>query len=249
MTERIALVTGASSGIGAASAIELAQSTTHLWLTYASDRDGAEQTATRCRELGSNVTVARLDLRSEVSIEALASELESSTGSLHVLVNNGGTCPYQSIDEITIDDWDAVMETNARGTFLLTRRLLAALRRGAPSDRSVVNISSVAGQVGGITTGIHYAASKAAILGITRTLARHLASEGIRVNAVCPGPVESGITEQLGDDDRSRMDAGIPLGRFGDPGEVAWIVAALADPRSAFVTGASYDVNGGVRIG
>ena len=165
-----------------------------------------------------------------------------------MLVNNGGVCPYQSVDEITFDDWDCVLETNARGNFFLTRALLPLLRAVAPDDRSVVNISSIAGQTGGIQTGAHYAASKAAILGITRTLARLLATEGIRVNAVCPGPVVSRITEQLTADRRVALAAGVPLGRFGTPEEVAHVVANLADPRSGFVTGSTYDVNGGVRI-
>jgi 3-oxoacyl-[acyl-carrier protein] reductase len=192
--------------------------------------------------------MSQLDLSSEASIAELITEVSAAWENVHVVVNNGGTCPYQTIDEISFDDWDAVLETNARGTFFLTRGLLGLLRAGAPDDRCVINLSSIAGQVGGMQTGIHYAASKAAILAITRTLARALAEEGIRVNAVCPGPVTSRITGQLNDERLERLRLGVPLGRFGTPEEVAWIIAALADPRAGFVTGATYDVNGGVRI-
>ena len=156
-------------------------------------------------------------------------------------------CPYTSSDDITIDEWDAVLETNARGTFLMTRAALPLLR-AATGDRSVVNISSIAGQTGGYTTSVHYAASKAAILAITRSYARRLAGEGIRVNAVTPGPIDTSITDKLDPEVREQFGSGIPLGRFGRPEEVAPAIVLLAMPDSSFTTGATYDVNGGVRI-
>ena len=249
MATRRALVTGASSGIGAAAAEGLAAAGYGLWLTYASDESGAEDTARRCAEIGAEVAISHLDLRSPSSIDSLTADVEKAWHSLHVLVNNGGVCPYQGYDEISVGDWDAVMETNARGTFLLTRAMLPLLRAAGPDqDRSIVNVSSIAGQVGGIQTSLHYASSKAAILAITRSFARLLATEGIRVNAVCPGPVVSGITDQLSPSNRDALEAGVPLGRFGRPEEAAWVIESLASPRASFVTGATYDVNGGVRI-
>jgi 3-oxoacyl-[acyl-carrier protein] reductase len=112
----------------------------------------------------------------------------------------------------------------------------------------VVNISSVAAQQGALKTGIHYAASKAAILAITKSFARLLAGEGIRVNAVCPGPVVSRITDHLVGQPRDALTAAIPLGRFGTAEETAWIISSLASEKASFVTGSTYDVNGGVRI-
>jgi 3-oxoacyl-[acyl-carrier protein] reductase len=250
MTRR-ALVTGASSGIGAATAVTLAEAGHAVWLTYAQDEAGARQTAARCERSGVSVRVSRLDLRDPASIDALVAAATEHWGSLQVLVNNGGVCPYRDYDAIEIDEWDAVMETNARGTFLLTRAMLPLLRAEVPDDdpdRSVVNLSSIAGQVGGITTGVHYAASKGAILSITRSFARLLAPEGIRVNAVAPGPVSSRITDQLAPEHRDSLAGSVPLGHFGESEDVAWVIAALASPRSRFVTGATYDVNGGVRI-
>lgn len=248
MTVRRALVTGASSGIGTAAALELAREGVALWITYAGREAEAVRVAEECRAAGSpDVHVSRLDLRDPDSITALIAEITDAWGDLHVLVNNGGVCPYTPYPEIDIEEWDFVLETNARGTFLLTRAALPLLR-AADGDRSVINIASIAGQVGALQTGIHYAASKGAILAITRSFARHLAAEGIRVNAVTPGPVASAITDQLQGEGRAKLESGIPLGAFGQPEDVAWIIASLASERARFITGATYDVNGGVRI-
>ncbi|MFE6996230.1 SDR family NAD(P)-dependent oxidoreductase [Microbacterium sp. NPDC057659] len=248
MTVRRALITGASSGIGAAAALELAGDGAALWITYAGRASEASRIAEECRAAGSpDVRVSQLDLRDPASIRALIAEIDEAWGALEVLVNNGGVCPYVPFDEIEIDEWDLVLETNARGTFLLTRAALPLLR-AAEGDRSVVNISSIAGQVGALQTGMHYAASKGALLAITRSFARLLAAEGIRVNAVTPGPVASAITDQLQGEGREKLAASIPLGDFGQPQDVAWIIATLASERARFITGATYDVNGGVRI-
>jgi 3-oxoacyl-[acyl-carrier protein] reductase len=247
MNGRRVLITGASSGIGAATAVEAARRGAAVWLTYAGDEAGANATAERCRSAGAEARVSRLDLRAPASIESLCTEIAAAWGSLHALVNNGGVCPYRRYDEIEVDEWDAVLETNARGTFLLSRAALPLLR-GAEGDRAIVNVSSIAGQVGGIRTAVHYAASKAAILAITRSFARLLAGEGIRVNAVAPGPVTSRITDQLGDEQRGALAASTPFGRFGTADEVAPTIVLLASPASGFTTGATYDVNGGVRI-
>lgn len=248
MTVRRALVTGASSGIGTAAALELAREGYALWITYAGREAEAERVAEECRAAGAaEVLVSQLDLRDPDSIDAVTDRITVTWGELHVLVNNGGVCPYTPYPEIDIDEWDLVMETNARGTFLLTRAALPLLR-AAEGDRSVINIASIAGQVGALQTGIHYAASKGALLAITRSFARHLAAERIRVNAVTPGPVTSAITDQLQGEGRAKLEAGIPLGAFGEPADVAWIIASLASERARFITGATYDVNGGVRI-
>lgn len=250
MTQRRALVTGASSGIGAATALALADEGYALWITYSRADAAAKDIARRCADLGAEMHVSQLDLRSPAAINSLIGEITDVWGDLHVLVNNGGVCPYIGFEDIEIAQWDAVLETNARGTFLLTRAALPLLRadNASGADRSVINLSSIAGEVGALQTGMHYAASKAAILAITRSFARLLAGDRIRVNAVCPGPVTSSITDQLNPDSRVALSSSVPLGRFGTPDEVAWVIASLASPRASYVTGATYDVNGGVRI-
>ncbi len=246
---RRAIVTGASSGIGAATAEMLASEGYAVWLTWANDEAGATGVADRCVSHEVPVHISRLDLGQPESIQGLIEEVDKEWDSLQVLINNGGVCPYRSYDDIEIDEWDSVLETNARGTFLLTRAALPLLRASEEGvDRSVVNISSVAAQQGALRTGIHYAASKAAILAITKSFARLLAGEGIRVNAVCPGPVVSRITDHLVGEPRDALTAAIPLGRFGTAEETAWIVSSLASEKASFVTGSTYDVNGGVRI-
>jgi 3-oxoacyl-[acyl-carrier protein] reductase len=239
-------VTGASSGIGAATARALAAAGHDVWLTYAGDADGAAAVADDCRSYGVEVGISQLDLRDPDLIERMIDEISRAWAELHVVVNCAGTCPYTPHQEITVDEWDAVLETNARGTFLALRASLPLLRAAA-GDRSIVNVSSVAGQIGGVTTSVHYAASKAAILAITRSYARLLAGEGIRVNAVT-GPIASGITARLPDESRRSLAEAVPLGRFGSAAEVASAIALLASPAASFTTGATYDVNGGIRI-
>jgi len=248
MSPRYALVTGAGGGIGAATALALAAEGYSLWITYATSEAGAHVIADQCSLAGApEVHVTRLDLRDPQSISYLAANVSGVWGQLHVLVNNGAVCHYRPFEEIGIDEWDATLETNARGTFFLSRAVLPLLR-AADGDRVIVNVASIAGQIGSVTTGMHYAASKGAILAITRSFARALASEGIRVNAITPGPVASPITDKLDSSARESLAGAVPLSRFGTPPEVAWIIASVASPKASFVTGATYDVNGGVRI-
>lgn len=249
MVTRRTLITGAAGGIGGATALALAQEGAALWLTYASSRTAVLELSNECRARGAaEVRVSRLDLRDPASISGLYNEIEETWGNLHVVVNNAAVCNYAPFEEIGLDDWDETLETNARGTFLMTRGALPLLRKSQGDDRVIINVASVAGQIGSVTTGIHYAASKGAILAITRSFARALASEGIRVNAVTPGPVSTGITDKLDPEVRDGLAVAVPLGRFGTPAEVAWIIAGLASPNAGYVTGATYDVNGGVRI-
>lgn len=249
MATRRALITGAAGGIGAATALALAKEGASLWLTYATSQTAVLELSKACRVRGAaEVRVSPLDLRDPGSISGLYNEIDEAWGSLHVVVNNAAVCNYVAFDHIGIDDWDETLETNARGTFLMTRGALPLLRKAQGEDRVIINVASVAGQIGSVTTGIHYAASKGAILAITRSFARALASESIRVNAVTPGPVNTGITDKLDGDVRDGLAAAVPLGRFGTPSEVAWIIASLASSKAGFVTGATYDVNGGVRI-
>jgi 3-oxoacyl-[acyl-carrier protein] reductase len=213
-------------------------------LTYAHSEEAVAHSAEACARYGGDVRTAQLDLRSPADVDRLTQQITAEWGSLHALVDNAGCCPYTAYNDIDVDEWDMVLETNARGTFLMCRGALELLR-AADGDRAIVNVSSIAGQIGGVTTSVHYAASKAAILAITRSFARLLAAEGIRVNAVAPGPIATGITDSLGAEAREVLTHSVPLGGFGQPEDVAHTIALLAGPESAYTTGSTYGVNGG----
>jgi 3-oxoacyl-[acyl-carrier protein] reductase len=247
VTTRRAIVTGAGAGIGAEVARRLAGGGTELWLTYSSDEAGAERTAEAGRAAGVAVRTTRLDLRSIAAVDAFVAEVERTWGYVNVVVNNAATCPWTPWDEITTEEWDAVLETNLRGTFRLLQQVVPLLRAAA-GDRNIVNLASVAGQTGGIATSIHYAASKGGVLAMTRSFARLLAPEGIRVNAVAPGPIRTAMTDALDDERRASLASGVPLRRFGTVAEVAAAIVLLASPEAGFTTGATYDVNGGLLI-
>ncbi|TDC97597.1 SDR family oxidoreductase [Actinomadura sp. 7K507] len=244
---RTALVTGGSAGIGAETCRLLAERGHDVWLTYASDAGGAERTADACRERGVRAVVSPLDQRDTHAIERLTDRIAAEWGHLDVLVNNAGTCPYTDWDAITGDEWDTVMETNARGAFFLMRHAVPLLG-AAGGGASIVNVASLAGQIGGLSTSAHYAASKAAVLALTRSFARRLAPEGIRVNAVAPGPIGTGLIAPLDASARDALAASVPLGRLGRAHDVAHTIVLLASADAAFTTGATYDVNGGLRM-
>lgn len=246
------VVTGASTGIGAATVLRLAAAGEAVWITYRNDAESARQVADAALRAGaSDVRVSQVDVGDADETIAFAAEVTSTWGSLTGLVNNAGMCPYTPIEQIDLDEWARVMDVNVRSVFLLTRELLPALREGRSEgeDRSIVNIASTAGQSGSSITGMHYSTSKGAVLAMSRSFAQHLAPERIRVNAVAPGPVVSVMTEALQGDGRVRMLSRIPLGAFGEADDVASTIEYLLGSSSRFVTGATYDVNGGTRMG
>lgn len=248
MSRRRAVVTGGNAGIGAATARELARRGMDVWLTYHSDEEGARAVVASLRQLGTEARASRVDLADPAVPEVFAKEIAREWDSLHVIVNNAGACPHTPYEEISVEEWDVVLAANLRGPFLLIRALVPLLR-AAEGDRAIVNVSSMAGQTGGVIAAVHYAASKAGMLSLTRSFSRLLAADGIRVNSVTPGPVITRITDRLSGEARAKVLAGVPLGRFAEPEEIAATIVFLASPESSFTTGAIYDVNGGLRVG
>ena len=168
-------------------------------------------------------------------------------GGLDILVNNAGICPLTAFAEISAEEWDRVLAVNLKGAFLFCQAALPHLRRSGRQGR-IINIASVAGQMGGVTIGAHYAASKAGLIGLSKSLAQLLAADGVTVNCVAPGTTETDLTDSWSEAARDAVREKIPLGRFAQPDEIAEAVCFLATDRAAFITGATLDVNGGLYL-
>jgi 3-oxoacyl-[acyl-carrier protein] reductase len=203
------------------------------------DRSSVESTA---KKLGGRSLVA--DVRDGDQIEAAVGAIMREQGRLDVLVNNAARTVNRSVWEIASDEWDDVLQVNLRGVFL-TCQLVGAVMRDNGFGR-IINLTSLAGQQGGLVAGAHYAASKAGIIVLTKIFARELAPFGTTVNAVAPAAIRGPVMDELGAEKIEEIAAAIPVRRVGESHEVASIVTYLASDAAGFVTGATYDVNGGV---
>jgi 3-oxoacyl-[acyl-carrier protein] reductase len=242
---RIALVTGASQGIGRACALELARAGTTVVLAarnQAKLADVAEEIASS----GGQAAAFALDVSSEESIKEGAKAVLAQFGKVEVLVNNAGITRDGLMMAMKRPDWDDVLATNLTGAFLLTQALLRPMLKNRWGR--IVYISSVVGRTGQAGQ-VNYAASKAGLIGLTRSLAREVASRGITVNAVAPGYIETPMTAVLDEKQRTAMMAAIPLGRPGTDAEIAQSVRFLASDAAAYITGHVLDVNGGMFMG
>ena len=242
---RIALVTGASQGIGRACALELARGGATVALAARNQARLAEAVA-EIEGAGGRAAAFALDVVSEESIKAGAKAILERFGKVEILVNNAGITRDALMMAMKRADWDDVLGTNLTGAFLLTQALLRPMLKNRWGR--VINISSVVGRTGQAGQ-VNYAASKAGLIGRTRSMAREVASRGITVNAVAPGYIETPMTAVLNDEQRTRMMAEIPLGRAGTDAEIAQCVAFLASDAAAYITGHVLDVNGGMFMG
>lgn len=239
----VALVTGASRAIGRATAITLARSGLSVAVGYRSDPEGAEEVAAKVGADGGTAVPIPIDVTDESSIEDAFARVESELGTVRVLVNNAGLSKDGLAVRYPTEAWDATVNTNLRGAFLCSRRALRGMLKARWGR--IVNIASAAALRGNSGQSA-YSASKAGLVGMTRSMAREVASRGITVNAVCPGFVESKITAVAGDELRQRYIEMTPAGRFGTPEEIAGVIAFLAGPEASYVTGAIVSVDGGL---
>ncbi len=242
---RIALVTGASQGIGRACALELARAGATVALAARSEGKLAEAVA-EIEAAGGKAAAFALDVAGEESIKACAKAALDRFGKVEILVNNAGITRDGLMLRMKRADWDQVLTTNLTGAFLLTQALLSAMLKNRWGR--IVNISSVVGRTGQAGQ-VNYAASKAGLIGLTRSMAREVASRNVTVNAVAPGYIETPMTAVLDEKQRTAMMATIPLGRPGTDLEIAQAVAFLASDAAGYITGHVLDVNGGMFMG
>ena len=236
LTGRIALVTGASRGIGRAAALALAQAGADVAVNYRANADSALQVAAGIAALGRRAFAVQADVSSSVDVAHLVRTVEEHLGGIDILVNNAGIARAQPLAEITEEDWDQLIAVNLKACFLVTQAVLPGMR--ARRWGRIVNISSVAAHLGGVV-GPHYAASKAGMLGLTHSYAALLAHEGITANAISPALIETDMVRT----NLNATPARIPIGRFGAVNEVADVVVMLAE--NAYITGQTIHVNGG----
>jgi 3-oxoacyl-[acyl-carrier protein] reductase len=241
---RIALVTGASQGIGRACALELAKSGAHVALA-ARNIQKLDAVAAEIAAAGGTAHTFALDVASEESIKECAKAVIAHFGGVGILVNNAGITRDILALRMKRKDWDDVLMTNLTGAFLLTQAVMSSMVKNRWGR--IINITSVVGETGQAGQA-NYAASKAGLIGLTKSLARELASRTITVNAVAPGYIETAMTAVLTDEQRSAMTTHIPLGRVGTDMDVAHAVAFLASEEAGYITGHTLDVNGGMHM-
>jgi 3-oxoacyl-[acyl-carrier protein] reductase len=239
---QVAIVTGASRGIGRSVALALAAEGANVVVNYASSNTAADKVVADINAMGSNAVALQADVSKADQVDALFSAVMEKWGRVDVLVNNAGITRDTLLLRMKPEDWQAVIDLNLTGVFLCTRaasKIMLKQRSGR-----IVNITSVAGQMGNPGQA-NYSAAKAGVIGFTKTVAKELASRGVTVNAVAPGFIATDMTSGL--NNTEEIVKFIPLGRYGQPEEVAGLVKFLAaDPAAAYITGQTMNVDGGM---
>lgn len=238
---RVALVTGASRGIGAAIAERLAEAGADIAVGYGSDADAAGEVVSKIVASSRRAVAVGGDAVDQAQLERMVDTVEAELGQIDILIVNAGIAPQQDLEEITVEDWDRIMNVNLRPAFLLAKRLAPGMREREWGR--IVFVSSVAAFTGGVV-GPHYTASKAALVGLAHALAGPLAPHGVTVNAVAPALIEGGETLPGDEESRQQLANLIPVGRLGRPEEVAQAVRAIVE--NPFITAQTISIDGGM---
>lgn len=242
---KVALVTGGSRGIGKAICIELAKLGAKVVVNYATNANAAEDVVDKCKSYNVEAIAIKADVSSAIESENLIKKVIENFGRIDILVNNAGITKDNLILRMTEEEFDNVIDTNLKSAFLCskhTARIMLKQRSGR-----IINISSVVG-ISGNAGQVNYAASKAGIIGLTKSLAKELASRNITVNAVAPGFIETDMTKELKEDSSNSLLQSIPLNRIGDAKDVANAVAFLAGESAGYITGHILNVDGGMSM-
>ncbi|MBM7578464.1 3-oxoacyl-[acyl-carrier protein] reductase [Jeotgalibacillus terrae] len=240
---KTAIVTGASRGIGRSIAIELAKNGANVVVNYSGNEEKAKETAREVESAGTKALVFKADVSNADDVQAMLKETLSEFGSIDILVNNAGITKDNLLMRMKEDDWDQVMDINLKSVFLTTKaaaRPMMKQRKG-----KIINVSSIVGVMGNAGQA-NYVASKAGVIGLTKTSAKELAARGINVNAVAPGFIETDMTGELPPDVQEAMKQMIPLDRFGKPEDIAKAVVFLASDDADYITGQTIHIDGGM---
>lgn len=236
-----ALVTGAGSGIGRAIALKLAADGYAVTVNDLS-LSRAEAVVADIKTRGGQAVAVPGDVSNEADVSAIHAAAIAGHGDVTLLVNNAGIAHQSLFENLEVADFDRMFAVHVRGTFLMTKAVMPAML--GSNAGVIVNVASQLGQIGGIEL-VHYSGAKAAIIGMTKALAREVSSRGVRVNAVAPGPINTPLVMELSEEWRAAKRAGLPLGRFGEPEEVAEVVAFLASPAASLFVGQTLGPNSG----
>ncbi len=245
LADKIALVTGSSQGIGRATALRLAQSGADIVVNYRSNASAAAEVKANVEEMGRRCIAIQADVSQEEEVARLFAEVNDALGPLTILVNNAGTTRDKLILQMSLADFEYVVDTNLRSAFLCTKAALRSMIKARWGR--IVNISSPAGLLG--TAGqANYSASKAAIIALTFSTAREMASRNITANAIAPGLIPTELTSILTEQQRKFMLDATPLGRFGTPEDIAAAINFLCSPEASYITGQILCVDGGMAM-
>lgn len=244
LTEKIALVTGASRGIGKAIAMELAERGATVIVNYSGSEEKAQQTVSEIKKIGGEAVAVKCDVADFAACEKLAKDVIGRYGRLDILVNNAGITRDGLIMKMSEQDFDSVMDTNLKGTYNMIRHFSRWFLK--QKSGRIINIASVSGVIGNAGQA-NYSASKAGVIGLTKAVARELSGRGICINAVAPGFIDTDMTRQMSEDAKKGIEAMIPMGHMGKPEDVARLVGFLAD-EAEYITGQVICVDGGMAI-
>ena len=242
---RVAIVTGSSRGIGRAIALELSRRGAVIAVNYAGNAAAAQETVTAITDGGGRAMAIQADVAEQAQVEAMMKQILNEYGRLDILVNNAGITRDNLLPRLRESDWDAVLNVNLKGAYNCAKAVMRPMLKARWGR--IINISSVVGLIGNAGQA-NYAAAKAGLIGFTKSLARELGSRSITVNAVAPGYIMTAMTDGLAEENKSKLLAGVPLNRFGNPEEIASAVAFLAGAGAGYITGQVIVVDGGMTM-